>query len=167
MDNKLILEKRDVETRLKKLFCNYTKIEFYSKFLDEYSECFKKEESIKALNKIREYILNLDKEYKDLEKRKDEINNEIISKCSHDIVSLNKYCNKDKYYCCMCGNDIDKLHINSFVIDVDDGLNYDVLYDLIYDIAKNNEDINDVFEYYVQQYRLNNKFNIKVLRRKK
>lgn len=74
-------------------------------FLDENENNFKKQESIKALKKIREYLECKNKEYCNCEDQQRDINQELYLTCNHEIAI--KYSNSLYYECLICNHYLD------------------------------------------------------------
>lgn len=115
MNKELYIE---IKYKLKKLQDLSFKIGMLEKFLKENENNFKREESINALNKIKEYYILKKKEIKILEQNYKELITIQTKTCNHEI-SIKKTISSS-FYCLICGkymgenqNEIEGLSIDT------------------------------------------------------
>jgi len=124
------------------------------KFLEDNENKFKKEESIKALKKIRAYFELKEKMYQECERRYEEVYKEFRSTCQHEVAI--KYNNRPYYHCLICnsplGHNSDIIPETS-IISIDTTNDYKVGYiikeifeEIIYSDKDLVETINEVLE---------------------
>ena len=162
MNNELIMQK---ENFIKRKYFLDEVIPILKGFLSQNSSKFTNEESLVALNKIREHLLLLEEESSTIYKNAKSVRRQLNETCTHDI--LKRDCNKNIYCCCICHdyftiNDID---FDCFLIDCFDNDYYyeNIIQSIILDTAKKNENFFDEFEKKI----LEKSDNIMVYRRTK
>lgn len=110
------------------------------------SSTFTKEESIEALNKIKERLLSLQEELKDSYVMARKMRRELDKCCTHEV--LIKRANY--YECSICGECfmLDGINFNCFLVDsLEERTNlYYIISCLINEIAIQDEDVFNVFE---------------------
>lgn len=155
---------REIKSKLKELQNITFVASTLESFLIENENKFKKEESIKALNKIREYLQEKQKIQSILESEYKELITRQTRTCNHEI-SIKKS-TSPSFYCLICGKNMGENQNNIPNLSVDVSKDYEVYYiiekhfeTLIY----NNENIEESIIKLLEN--LQYERNIKVLRR--
>ena len=113
MLKKLLRLKKEKEELLYIVESNFHVLDI---FLDKNEKLYTKEESIKALKKIRDYLNDLKIKYKSLYDELEKLNKKIEEECKHEVVL------KDGNTICMiCGKDLynDELKNTIYIIESD------------------------------------------------
>jgi len=142
--NKELILKRE-ELRKEELNNKYI-VDGLTNFLDKYSECFKKKESIDSLKRLKEYLEKQLRKKEQIEKTKIENNERLKEECRHEILlELNEY---DWIICPICGEEIlsEDLNFEHYLVRNTSSRIAIDLYNIILDIAKSNEDVFETFE---------------------
>ena len=146
MDNKLIAE-IEVRSKREKILDNV--IPEIKRLLNVDSSKFTKEESIVALEKIRDYFVSLDEEYKSHFTNIKSLYLTLYDTCKHEVLMRENNSNICK--CAICGERliIDDINFDCFLIDSIEGNHmnsWSLISYIIKEIASNDEDIMEVFE---------------------
>lgn len=128
-------------------------IDRINKFLEKYEKEFTTEQSKEAISRIKNYLSTKVKEKNNLDLQKENIRSEIKATCKHEILTKNY----DQAICLICGHwdFIKEINYDHFFFE---DLMYPeerYIYEIIYKIAINDEDIFEVFEDYVDSIELN------------
>lgn len=162
MDNMLIMQKEKLIER--RYFLNDV-IPILKGFLNQNSSKFTNEESLLALNKIRQYLLTLEEEAKGIYTNSKIVRRQLNETCTHDV--LKKEYGKNIYSCSICHDyfTIDDIDFDCFLTDCieNDPHADNIIWNIILDTASKGESIFDVFE----EKLLDKSDNIMVYRRTK
>ena len=143
MNNKLIAE---IERHRERQYV-LSKVIPEIKTLLKRSSTFTKEESIIALEKIKQHLILLENELKNGYVTAKKMRRDLHNSCTHEVLIKNSNC----YECCICGKYFifDDIDFDTFLIDSleVDPMNYhNLIFHIINEIATSDEDIMDVFE---------------------
>lgn len=144
MNNLLMLERKKIFEEMREDYV----IDRIKKFLKEKERKFSAPESLEALKKIKEYLKAKEDEMKLLDVKRTEIDKKIKNCCKHEILKKNY----DQAVCLICGHwdfikDVDYSH---YFIEEMELYESEEIYEIIYKIAKNDEDILAVFWDYIE-----------------
>ncbi len=148
MNNELIVKREE----LYKKFRKEQTIQNIKDFLVKYEKEFSSVESKKAIERIKQFLALKEKEEQSLEIEKIDLKKQIMISCKHEILKKNY----DQAICLICGhwdfiNEISYRHY--FLED----LMYpeeEKIYEIIYKIAINGQDVFEVFEDYLSEIEL-------------
>lgn len=144
MNNLLMLERKKIFEEMREDYV----IDRIKKFLKEKERKFSAPESLEALKKIKEYLKAKEDEMKLLDVKRTEIDKKIKNCCKHEILKKNY----DQAVCLICGHwdfikDVDYSH---YFIEEMELYESEEIYEIIYKIAENDEDILAVFWDYIE-----------------
>lgn len=161
MNKELYIKNANKEKELKELYYILRNLQ---SFLKDNENNFKREKSILALKRIKEYLEKKENEYKLLENEQKNIEKELYHTCNHEIAI--KYSNIPTYQCLICKNNLDKdrnIIKEKALISIDTTNDYKVAYiieevfkEVIYSDKDLIDTINDLIE--ELQYERNIKF---------
>lgn len=149
MNNELLVKQYTLFEKLN----NRHVIEKINSFLEKYETEFTTEQSKEAISRIKEFVNGKVKEQTSLELEKEKIRNEIRTTCKHEILRKNY----DQAVCLICGHwdFIKEVNYNHFFFEELMYPEENYIYEIIYKIAINDENVFEVFEDYIDNIELN------------
>lgn len=164
MNNELLKEKGLIVSRISKL----DSLEWDISKIINCNNFFKKEESIRVLNEMKDYYEKLEKEHDELLIRKRLLQDKIKDNCNHEILFKEDILNNNYCNCLICRKNflLKEIDFNCYILTGyrECFTNY-YLEQIIYKIASFNQNVLEVFpEYLKQEEKLN---NLKIRRREK
>lgn len=162
--NKELYIKR--EEQLKKLRELSFLVHTLEKFLEKNEKNFKKEESIEALKRIKEYFKLKEDEYCECDKEYWELYDQLRFTCKHEVAI--RYFNSSYYQCLICGNNLDycdKLPEKA-LISIDTADDYkvaDIIEDIFKEVVHSDKDLMETISEAIEEMQYEK--NIKVYRR--
>lgn len=166
MNKELYIKNKNKVKELKELYYILRNLQ---SFLKDNEKNFKRENSILALKKIKEYLEKKEKEYKLLESDQKNIEKELYYNCNHEIAI--KYSNMPAFQCLICGSSLDKdrnIIREKALLSIDTTNDYKVAYiieEAFKDIVYSDKDLMDTINNLVEE--LQYERNIKIYRRTK
>lgn len=136
-------------------------------FLKENEKIFKRKESINALKTIRTYFENIEKEYKEIKIKYNQLDKELFTTCKHEVAI--KYNIYPCYQCLICGRTLGVNHeiiseISLLSIDTADDHNVaHIIENKFKEIVRSNLDLIEEMIHLVEELQYDT--NIKVYRR--
>lgn len=155
---------KEIKSKLKELQNITYKTSVLESFLKENEKNFTRKESINALNKIKEYLLEQRKIQSTLETEYKELITRQIKTCNHEV-SI-KRSTSPSFYCLICGKYMGDNQNNIPNLSVDISKDYEVYYIIekhFERLIQNDEDISESIIKLLEN--LQYERNIKVLRR--
>lgn len=155
---------KEIKIKLKELQNIVYKTSTLENFLQENEKNFTREESIKALNKIREYLLEQQKIQTTLEREFKELITRQTKTCNHEV-SIKRNISPS-FYCLICGKYMGDNQFDIPNLSVDVSKDYEVYYIIekhFEELIQNNENILESITKLLEN--LQYERNIKVLRR--
>lgn len=137
-----------------------------TKFLEDNEKNFKREKSIEALKKIREYLELKQKDYQECSVNQKNTFKELRDTCSHEV-AVKRYC-ISQYKCLICGYPFSlsgRVPDESLIsIDVSKDIEVQYMIDEIYkEIVNSDQDLIDIISEKIEDWQYER--NIKVHRR--
>lgn len=164
--NEEVKKLREDQTRrkeqLKQTYSNFSNL---ATFLNNNEKKFKKEESILALRRIREFLENKKKEYEQMKKEYRRVQLELYSLCSHEVIVKDSLKNN---VCPICKNQffMDYPTTTKYIIDIlsyrDHQINL-IIDSIINEVIFSNEDFLEYLEEKLEELEIYD--DVKVLRR--
>ena len=164
MNKELYIKREGLQKKERELYYLISNLQL---FLKENEKKFTKEESIKSLIKIKDYLELKKQEHECCEDKEKELYKELHTTCRHEIAI--KYSNRPAYECLICNCCIDKdRNIIEKIADIciDTTNDYQVAYlieDLFKEIVYSDKDLNETIIPFLEN--LQYERNIKVKRR--
>lgn len=148
MNNELLVKREE----LHKKFMKTLTMQYIKDFLVKYEKEFSLAESKKAIERIKQFVVLKEKEEQSLEIEKIELEKQIMTSCKHEIVKKNY----DQAICLICGHwdFINEIRYKHYFLE---DLMYpeeEKIYEIIYKIAINCQDVFEVFEDYLSEIEL-------------
>ncbi len=149
MNNELLVKREELYKKFRKI----QTMQNIKDFLVKYEKEFTSEESKMAIERIKQFLVLKEKEEQSLEIEKIELKKQIVASCKHEIVRKNY----DQAICLICGHwdFINEINYSHYFLE---DLMYpeeEKIYEIIYKIATNNQDVFEVFEDYLNEIELN------------
>lgn len=166
MNKQLYIENENKQKELRELNIIIHDIQ---NFLQKYEDNFKKEDSIKAIIKIKAYLELKNKEKAEKEKIQTETYRNLYNTCSHEVSV--KYSNIPDYRCLICNCALTRENIEvpkQSLISIDTTNDYKVAYlieDKFKEIINSDKDLVETIAEFLEEIQYER--NIKVLRRTK
>ena len=161
MNKELYIKTKELKQKSNNLQSTFSSL---NKFITKNEKIFKKNESIEALKKIKEYLLNIEKELDISNNECRKVSRELICSCKHEIaIKRTRVLN---YNCMVCGVNLGSDISKETLISIDTNNDYETetkLVKIFKDIIYSDKELIDTMNDALEDFQYDSK--IKVYRR--